>query len=158
MKKLIIAFMLLPLFTKAQCYTLLTGDTTKAFELKEVIEKYTMFKLYKNPSLPITSVSGISFSDSTGFASLMIGMKRKKELIGTEIVYGSPVIFRIYITGPAERIDKMVKEYFAPLIEPCNPKKSPSWYFWNNLKLVYAAADDHEGIAMKFIEIESTKN
>lgn len=145
----------IPFIGHSQCANYLTGDTAQVIALKEVVEKYMQLNLEANePKSLNKSISYRSYSDSIGFVRFGFGLERKKEIAGTEVIYKSPEVINITIYGPAERIDKMVSEYFTPIIEPCHPKKSPTWFFWNKLKLVYVDAGERKGIPMKTITIE----
>jgi hypothetical protein len=150
MKQLFTFVLLAPLFAGAQCLTFIGADVKTAMPLEKVIEQYTLFDMKVRDSSDVL----VRLRDDKGFSTMTVRLDQKKELRGTEVVKLPATVKSIYITGPADRIDKMVKEYFAPLIQPCLPKTSPTWLFWDKYKLVYTTADSNDGIPMKYIEIE----
>jgi hypothetical protein len=153
MKKLIVVLFILPISLYSQCYNPF-GNDTLATSLKQAVENYTMFNLQKSEPKKISSAYAINYFNPEGFAGLTISLSRKKILQGTELVYGEPTIFRIAIFGPAERLKKMADEYFYPLIQPCLKRKITCCFFWNNFKLSLFEDQPHNGIEMKYMEIE----
>ena len=153
MKHLLLAFFLMPLFSKSQCPQYIGTDIATGVKIVAVVQKYTQFSMSMADTLE--NYNAVKFEDSAKFSTVIIRVVRTTQLVGTEVVQSAPIVKSFYIEGPAERIDKMINEYFIPAVEPCKTRSSPKWIYLNNQQqLEFKSEGLHHGIEMKSIYIE----
>jgi hypothetical protein len=145
----------LPFFCSAQCPDYFTGDTAFAQQLVKITERYMQTNL-RFKAKPIKSSYSLFYKDSAGTTTISIGLKREKIKTDSTVSYSAPVVSAIYITGPAVNIDRMVKEYFTPMLLPCTKSSAPLYIIFSNARLVSTDVDDDNGRKIKFIRIEKT--
>jgi hypothetical protein len=143
-------FVISPILTFSQCPHWVGEDHSRGVALAPIVEEYLLFKMTVDNS----DKDVIVYKDKGGFSTLKITVAQKTELRGTDLVTVQGNTISIYIEGPADRIDKLVKEYFVPLIQPCKPLISATSYIWDTYRLSYLDKGMYNGIPMKYIVIE----
>jgi hypothetical protein len=143
-------FFISPTIIFSQCPHWVGEDHSRGVALAPIVEEYLMFKMAVDNS----DKDVIVYKDKAGYSTLKVSVAQKTELRGSDLVTVQGNTISIYIEGPADRIDKLVKEYFTPLIQPCKPQTSPTSLVWDTYRLSYLDKDMLNGIPMKYIVIE----
>ena len=153
MKKYIVILFLLPFTSFSQCFSYLNAAPDSSLKLLPTIEKYFGFELRRTND-PF-SLEKINYVDSLGFAYFSIFSERKKEYNGTNIIMGLPLVNRIYINGPSDRID-LIFNYFKTTFKKCPGFSSADqWMFIGKTKINWENSHERNGIPCKQITIES---
>jgi len=140
----------MPVLAFSQCPHWVGEDHWKVRGLAPIVEKYLEFKM----NIDTSDINMIVYKDKGGFSTLKISVAQKNILRGTEAVSIQGNVTYVYLEGPADRIDKLVTEYFTPLLSPCKPQISPTSIVWGSYRLSYLEKGEHEGIPMKYLVIE----
>jgi len=151
MRKLFLALVIIPFISSSQCPNLIGKGVNSVKPLIETVETFIAFKL-RVKEIP-DDYNLLRFEDSLGFSSIIIALEPKKPVTGSIAVDMERIVKSIYIDGPADRIDNLVKAYFEPMIKPCIITKTSICYFWDRFKLTYFDQGTFKGIPMKYIEI-----
>lgn len=134
----------------SQCPHWAGEDYTHSVALAPVVEKYLSFKM----SVDNSDSNYIVYKDKDGYSTIKITVAQKTVLRGTQptTVRGNATV--IYIEGPADRIDQLVSEYFAPLLSACKPQITPASIIWDSYRISSFEHGSLNGIPLKYIYIE----
>lgn len=149
MKLLLFALFCFPLFTKAQY---IGGSLDSAKELVPIVKSYLLFDL--NLLSDSTEAELLSYGDETQFCKIRIGAKTTSKLEGTTVVKSKPVVTGLYIQGPADRIDKLMAEFFTPMAKKyADYKAKDLWATFNGLQIVCQDGGKRQDIPLKIITL-----
>ena len=143
MKKLFLFLFLLPAFSNAQCIDWIGKPANNLNEIESVVEKYLDFNLDK----PYKSGKGYAYYSGSSNTSMVRLSFMKKA--GSQ----DNAINSIFISGPSAKIDRMISEYFEPILAPCVKVKASNMLSWGNMILVHNFEGSYQNNSVKTIEI-----
>lgn len=139
MKKLLFLFLLIPFASFSQCSTWIGEPVKNTLDLLENAKAFVKLDIAQTSDS--SRKDAIIFADSTGLFTFRVNLDQ-----------AGPVK-SIYMIGPTDKMNRFYSEYLLPAIKPCEKQSSPTWIFWNNLKLVHVKSGIKKGVEMSSIEI-----
>lgn len=141
----------LPFFSFSQCVNWLNNSPEESKALLPKIQQYLLFDLKKINS----DTTLIEYADNQQFCTVKFRAVYKKELQGTTLVSLPPFVKNIYISGPADRIDKLFESLKEEVAKCQGYATAGQWVRFNKMMMVWHTEAAHKEIPIKSIYIEN---